>query len=76
MIEEAEKAVEAEKIEAELNRGEHLLKVEADAQLPIANDTPAKTISLAELWGQEDESKKKTYMIKNPDGQLQVKTRE
>ena len=76
MIEEAQKAVEAEKVEAELTRGEHLLQVEADAQLPIVEETPAKTISLAELWGQEDESKKKTYMIKNPDGQLQVKTRE
>jgi hypothetical protein len=76
MIEEAEKAVEAEKIEAELNRGEHLLQVEAEAQLPVVEEKPAKTISLAELWGVEDESKKKTYMIKNPDGQLQVKTRE
>ena len=76
MLEEAEKAVEAEKIEAELNRGEDLLQADAEAQLPTVESKPEKTISLAELWGETEESKKKTYMIKNPAGQLQVKTRE
>ena len=76
MLEEAEKAVEAEKIEAELNRGEDLLQAEAEAQLPTVESKPEKTISLAEIWGETEESKKKTYMIKNPAGQLQVKTRE
>ena len=58
MIEEAEKAVVAEKaIEAELNRGEELLQSEEE---PAA----------------DSESKKKTYMTKDPTGQIQVKSRE
>ena len=79
MIDEAEKAVEAE-----LRRGEDLL------QLEEAKEEPAKT-SLADLWGEPapervkpdltevvepEDSKKKTYMIKDQTGQLQVKTRE
>jgi len=86
MIDEAEKAVEAEKIEAELNRGEELLIEEAKP----------KATSLSDLWGgfettadsperikpdltevvEPDDSKKKTYMIKDQTGQIQVKTRE
>ena len=80
MIDEAEKAVEAE-----LRRGEDLLQQEE------AKPQAAKTSSLADLWGEPtpervkpdltevvepDDSKKKTYMIKDQTGQLQVKTRE
>jgi hypothetical protein len=86
MIDEAEKAVEAEKIEAELNRGEELLIEEAKPKATLLSD----------LWGgfettadsperikpdltevvEPDDSKKKTYMIKDQTGQIQVKTRE
>ena len=64
MIEEAEKAVVEEKI--------------------VEEQAKPKTISLAGLWNEPtpepvietEESKKKTYMMKDPNGNIQIKDRE
>jgi hypothetical protein len=70
MIEEAEKALVEEKI--------------------VEEQSKPKPISLASIWGEQperykpdlteviepDESKKKTYMMKDPNGNIQIKDRE
>jgi hypothetical protein len=70
MIEEAEKALVEEKI--------------------VEEQTKPKSISLANIWGdpqerykpdlteviEPDDSKKKTYMMKDPNGNIQIKDRE
>ena len=77
MIEEAEKAVEAE-----LARGEQLLQEESQAVTSerikpdltevIEPESKSKYQIIPEL---EEESKKKTYMTKDPQGHIQIKNR-
>jgi len=66
MIEEAEKAVEQEKIstvEERVARGETYID-------GTGNEVPLEAIP------QEEPSKKKTYMTKTPQGQIQIKNRD
>jgi hypothetical protein len=72
MIEEAEKAVEAE-----LDRGEELLKADEQTQAePIMAEISGDRIKpdLTEVI-ETEESKKKTYMTKDPQGLIQIKNR-
>jgi hypothetical protein len=72
MIEEAEKAVEAE-----LDRGEELLKADEQTQAePIMAEISGDRIKpdLTEVI-ESEESKKKTYMTKDPQGLIQIKNR-
>jgi hypothetical protein len=78
MIEEAEKAVA---VEAELARGEQLLQEESQAVSErfkpdltevIEPESKSKYQIIPEL---EEESKKKTYMTKDPQGHIQIKNR-
>jgi hypothetical protein len=74
LIEEAEKAVA---VEAELTRGEELLKADEQTQAePIMTEISGDRIKpdLTEVI-ESAESKKKTYMTKNPLGQIQIKNR-
>jgi hypothetical protein len=74
LIEEAEKAVA---VEAELTRGEELLKADEQTQAePIMTEISGDRIKpdLTEVIEPAD-SKKKTYMTKNPLGQIQIKNR-
>ena len=64
MIEEAEKAAEESAMADRLAKGETYIDGEGV-------ETP-----LEPVYSEEDGSKKKTYMIKDPTGQLQTKTRE
>jgi len=82
MIEEAEKAVEAE-----LTRGEELLLAEEKPQAPTIMDLerPGDYLTavtgdrikpdLTEVIEPEEDSKKKTYMTKDPQGVIQIKNR-
>jgi hypothetical protein len=83
MIEEAEKAVEAEMV-----RGEELLQADEQTQAdPIIQDLerPGDYLTavtgdrikpdLTEVIEPEEDSKKKTYMTKDPQGVIQIKNR-
>jgi len=64
MIEEAEKAAEESAMADRLAKGETYIDGEG-------KETPTEPV-----YSEEDGSKKKTYMIKDPTGQIQTKTRE
>jgi hypothetical protein len=64
MIAEAEKAAEESAMKDRLAKGETYIDGEG-------TETPVEPI-----YSEEDGSKKKTYMIKDPTGQIQTKTRE
>ena len=74
LIEEAEKAVA---VEAEMIRGEELLKADEQTQTEsVMTEISGDRIKpdLTEVI-ESEESKKKTYMTKNPLGQIQIKNR-
>ena len=60
MIAEAEKEIEEQTIQERLAKGETYINEEGD-EVPLEED--------------QDESKKKTYMIKDSEGHMQVKNR-
>ena len=73
MIAEAEKAVEAEMVRGEeLLQAEEQQRVKPDLTEVIEPESKSKYQILPEL---EEESKKKTYMTKDPQGHIQIKNR-
>jgi hypothetical protein len=73
MIAEAEKAVEAEMV-----RGEELLQADEQTQAqPVMAEISGDRIKpdLTEVIEPTEESKKKTYMTKDPQGLIQIKNR-